>query len=84
MAEGGIQKTLTELGVEVRVQQAALTPDEEKEYGGWKRLGMALGHYAVMGLQMLEECRHHGVEHLVFASSSFLIASRGVPKRRTL
>ncbi len=27
-------------------QEAALTPEEDKEYGGWKRLGMALGHFA--------------------------------------
>lgn len=46
MAGGGIQKTLAAMSVEVRVQEAALTLEEEKEYGGWKRLGMALGHYA--------------------------------------
>jgi len=28
------------------VDEAALTPDENTEYGGWKRLGMALGHFA--------------------------------------
>jgi arginase len=28
------------------VQEARLTPDENGEYGGWKRLGMALGHFA--------------------------------------
>src|SRR5262245_43613248 len=46
MATGGIQKSLEAMGVTVRVQEAALTPEEDKEYGGWKRLGMALGHYA--------------------------------------
>jgi arginase len=46
MAGGGIQQMLAEMGVEVRVQESALTSEEEKEYGGWKRLGMALGHYA--------------------------------------
>ena len=46
MAEGGIQKILAELGADVRVQEARLTPDENTEYGGWKRLGMALGHFA--------------------------------------
>jgi arginase len=30
----------------VRVQEATLTSEEDKEYGGWKRLGMALGHFA--------------------------------------
>jgi arginase len=46
MAEGGIQNQLTDLGVTIRVQEAALTAEENTEYGGWKRLGMALGHYA--------------------------------------
>jgi arginase len=46
MAEGGIQKILAEMGADVRVQEARLTSEEDKEYGGWKRLGMALGHFA--------------------------------------
>jgi arginase len=46
MATGGIQQMLTGLGAEVRVEEAALTPEEEGEYGGWKRLGMSLGHYS--------------------------------------
>jgi arginase len=46
MANGGIQQQLAALGATVRIQQAALTPAEEPEYGGWKRLGLALGHYA--------------------------------------
>jgi len=46
MADGGIQTILTDLGAVTRVQEARLTPEEDKEYGGWKRLGMALGHYA--------------------------------------
>jgi arginase len=46
MAEGGIQRILSELGAEVRVQEARLTPEQDKEYGGWKRLGLALGHFA--------------------------------------
>jgi arginase len=46
MAEGGIQQQLAGLGADVRVEAAALTPDENTEYGGWKRLGMALGHFA--------------------------------------
>ncbi len=46
MANGGIQKILGDLGAEVRVQEAGLTAEEDKEYGGWKRLGMALGHFA--------------------------------------
>jgi arginase len=46
MAEGGIQQILAGLGAMVRVDEARLTPDEETEYGGWKRLGMSLGHFA--------------------------------------
>ena len=46
MAEGGIQRLLAEMGATVRVGEAALTPDEATEYGGWKKLGLALGHFA--------------------------------------
>ena len=46
MAEGGIQKILADMGAEVRIQEARLTAEEDKEYGGWKRLGMALGHFS--------------------------------------
>ena len=44
MATGGIQEKLKEMGAVVRVSQVALTAEEEGEYGGWKRLGFALGH----------------------------------------
>ena len=46
MANGGIQDILGRMGAVVRVDEAALTADESTEYGGWKRLGMALGHFA--------------------------------------
>jgi arginase len=46
MANGGIQTILADMGAVVRVDEAALTADENTEYGGWKRLGMALGHFA--------------------------------------
>ncbi len=46
MTNGGIQKILTDMGATIRTADAALTPAEDTEYGGWKRLGMALGHYA--------------------------------------
>ena len=46
MADGGIQQELAALGATVRVEAAALAADENSEYGGWKRLGMALGHFA--------------------------------------
>ena len=46
MATGGIQEILGGLGATVRVQEIGLTADEATEYGGWKKLGMALGHFA--------------------------------------
>jgi len=46
MAEGGIQGILQEMGAIVRVEEARLTPGEDTEYGGWKRLGLSLGHFA--------------------------------------
>lgn len=46
MAEGGIQQILAGMGAVVRVSEAALTAQQDTEYGGWKRLGMALGNYA--------------------------------------
>jgi arginase len=46
MATGGIQDVLTRMSAVVRVDEAALTAEENTEYGGWKRLGMALGHFA--------------------------------------
>jgi arginase len=44
MAIGGIQAELAKLGATVRVNEIALTKEQEPEYGGWKRLGYALGH----------------------------------------
>jgi arginase len=46
MANGGVQDILRRIGATVRVDEAGLSPDENTEYGGWKRLGMALGHFA--------------------------------------
>ncbi len=46
MANGGIQQRLAAMGATVRVSEAALTSDEATEYGAWKKLGMALGHFA--------------------------------------
>jgi arginase len=46
MATGGIQQVLAGQNALVRVDEAALTTEEDKEYGGWKRLGYALGHFA--------------------------------------
>src|SRR5690606_14650254 len=46
MASGGIQGILAQMGARVRVAESALTAEEEAEYGGWKRLGMSLGHFA--------------------------------------
>ena len=46
MVTGGIQQFLAGQNATVRVTEAALTAEEDKEYGGWKRLGYALGHFA--------------------------------------
>ena len=46
MATGGIQQILASLGATTRTDSAVLTTEESAEYGGWKRLGMALGHFA--------------------------------------
>lgn len=46
MANGGIQQILAEIGTTVRIEEAKLTTDEATEYGGWKKLSMALGHFA--------------------------------------
>jgi len=44
MANGGIKAELATLGADVRESEITLTPEQEPEYGGWKRLGFALGH----------------------------------------
>ena len=46
MATGGVQQILAGPGATVRSDSAVLTSEENTEYGGWKRLGMALGHFA--------------------------------------
>jgi arginase len=46
MANGGIQRILAGMGATVRIAEAVLNAEENEEYGGWKRLGMALGHFA--------------------------------------
>lgn len=46
MANGGIQRILADMGATVRIEESALAPVEATEYGAWKKLGMALGHYA--------------------------------------
>lgn len=46
MASGGIQQILANIGVVIRTDEVKLTPDEATEYGSWKKLGMALGHFS--------------------------------------
>ena len=46
MANGGIQRILADLGATHRVEEARLTPEQDTEYGGWKKLGWSLGHFA--------------------------------------
>jgi arginase len=51
MASGGIQPLLASLGATLRVAEVALTAGEATEYGAWKRLGMALGHFSDLVMQ---------------------------------
>jgi arginase len=46
MAIGGIQQILTRMNSVVRIQQVELTPADLMEYGAWKKLGWALGHFS--------------------------------------
>src|SRR5206468_7707841 len=46
MANGGIQQILSDMNAEVRVAEVALNPSELTEYGAWKKLGWALGHFS--------------------------------------
>ncbi|HJZ83290.1 MAG TPA: arginase family protein [Pyrinomonadaceae bacterium] len=46
MANGGIQQILAGMNISVRVEEVALTPQELTEYGAWKKLGWALGHFS--------------------------------------
>src|SRR6201988_4582551 len=46
MANGGVQQILEGMDAKLRIDEAALTPNEATEYGAWKRLGMSLGHFA--------------------------------------
>jgi arginase len=46
MANGGIQQILAGMNTIVRIEEVSLTPQELTEYGAWKRLGWALGHFS--------------------------------------
>jgi arginase len=46
MAKGGIQQVLAGMNTIVRVEEVSLTPQELTEYGSWKKLGWALGHFS--------------------------------------
>ena len=47
LEQGGIQKTLEQQGCRVKsVSTVALTPEEQKAYGEWNRLGLANEHLA--------------------------------------
>ncbi len=45
MANGGIQKILTEMGAVIKIEEATLTASETTEYGGWKKLSMIFSRY---------------------------------------
>lgn len=46
MANGGIQQILAGMNTDARVEEVSLTPQELSEYGAWKKLGWALGHFS--------------------------------------
>ena len=46
MANGGIQEILARMNTEVRIDEVKLTAAELTEYGAWKKLGWALGHFS--------------------------------------
>jgi len=47
LAEGGLEARLAGLDVELKpISTVALTPDEQREYGEWHRMGLANGHLA--------------------------------------
>jgi len=46
MANGGIQLILAGMNTIVRVEEVSLTSPELTEYGAWKKLGWALGHFS--------------------------------------
>jgi arginase len=56
MAGGALQEELVRMGAIIRVDEARLTALEDTEYGGWKRLGMSLGHFA----QIVARNEHEG------------------------
>src|SRR5262249_60231341 len=57
MANGGIRDFLARLHATVRIDEARLTADEDKEYGGWESPGLAVGHLA----HMVEKKKREGV-----------------------
>jgi len=58
LENGGLVKLLEDQGWRVRpVSTVALTPEEEKAYGEWNRLGLANGHLAQIVAAELKEGR---------------------------
>jgi arginase len=58
LEEGGLAKQLADQGWRVRpVSTVALTPEEQKAYGEWNRLGLANGHLAQIVATDLKEGR---------------------------
>jgi arginase len=51
MASGGIVDSLTRLGAVLRSHASKLSPQQDTEYGNWKRLGLALGDFAKLVAQ---------------------------------
>ena len=51
MANGGIQQILAAMNTDLRIEEVALASQELTEYGAWKKLGWALGHFSDMVAQ---------------------------------
>jgi len=56
IAASGIDKMLSDMDIEVKIQPTVkLSPEEEREYGQWNRFGMANGHLGEVVSASLKE-----------------------------
>jgi arginase len=58
LERGGLQESLAKLGCDMAPpRNARLSPEEEKAYGAWQRMGLANGHLGKMVADSLKEGR---------------------------
>ncbi|NIM14285.1 MAG: hypothetical protein GTO45_19800 [Candidatus Aminicenantes bacterium] len=56
LAEGGVMGILSKMGCNVKnIVTVSLTPEEEKDYGVWHRLGLANGHLGKLTAKSIKE-----------------------------